>query len=411
MKTGLAKKLPLLAIFIVLMASTGTALADTTTRPYIKTFGSDVMSGGWFNGSSGCTSGPGSNYQNSSFSSSSFAADTRYGGILTYTKSGGGIAQGGSSSQYGAFSLGEIDGRAPLPPTPPNITGFYSQGSQPNSNVNKLSFANTDATLPFGGEFEGSNSQGNCIPDYFDKLDPTAATTPIKGNLRGDFNSPSTITYYGNAPAGNLDLFGGSGAPAMNLRAGNKIAIFVKGNVYISRNVIYDSASTVDKVPKFMLVVRGSIYVDPGVTRLDGLYIAQPIDNTPGSVGSDTGVFWTCHDQASSPAPDPYYPPANCTQPLVVNGAVVAKQVNFLRVGGSSGSTTSDVVTTANTGEDNPGTVTNCSNSPSFANCHVSEVFNYIPAMFMGGSFFDTSSSSTSGGLHIDSEVSLPPVF
>src|SRR5579864_5484581 len=110
MKTGLAKRLPLLFITFALLASSGTVLADTTNKPYLKTFGSDVMTGAWFSDGTNCSTNASSNYQDPSFSSASFGTDARNGGILTYTQTAG-VSGGGDSSQYGAFSLGEVDGR------------------------------------------------------------------------------------------------------------------------------------------------------------------------------------------------------------------------------------------------------------------------------------------------------------
>ena len=393
MKTGLAKCLPLLLISVIFMAGSGIAFADTTNKPYIKDFGADVMAGGWFKNGNSCASDPSTtNYQNSNFSSASFAGDARSGGILTYTKSSG-VASGGASSQYGAYALGEIDGRRAG-------DGFYSSGAQPGSNVKKLSFANTDGSLPFGGVFEGSITQSNCIPDYFSKVDPSKAQAPPAGwNWRPVFSSSSSSgTYYSTAPGGSsLNLFGGSGAGDLVLKAGLRIAIFINGNVFIDHNVVYDPASTVDQVTKFILVVKGSIYVDPSVTRLDGVYIAQPKDDTPSSLSSDTGVFWSCHPQSTASI-DIYYPP-NCTNTLVVNGAVIAKQANLIRVKGD--------VASSNTGEDSLSTITNCQSGA----CNVSEVFNYAPSVIMGGSFFDTTSTGTPGPLRIDNVISLPPVF
>lgn len=380
------------------MAGLQPVYADPTNKPYLKTFGSDLMTGGWFESTSGCPSGNGTDYQNPAFFNSTFTANPLNGGILTYTKSSG-TATGGSSSQYGVMSLGRIDDGSGY--------GFYSGGSQPNSNVKRLSFANINANGTsngdFGGSFEGTVGQSNCIPDYFGRLDPSTAQS-LPANWRPVLvNASSGGTYYGNAPSGNsLDLFGGSGGGDLVVSAGKRVAIYVKGDVYIGKNVTYDTSATVDSVPKFMLVVKGSIYVDPSVTRLDGSYIAQPADNTAASISSDTGIFWSCHPQSPSAQIDIYYPPT-CTKPLVINGAIVAKQVDLLRVKGD--------ITASNTGEDNLNTTeTNCSTSP-YNSCNVSEVINYTPSIFMGGSFTETSNKSTSGGLPVDNLISLPPTF
>lgn len=401
MKTWLAKCLPLLFISVTFMAGIQPVYADPTTKSYLKTFGADLMTGGWFESSSGCSSGNGTDYQNPSFFNTAFPTPNALtGGILTYTKSSG-TATGGSSSQYGVMSLGKVDDVAG--------SGFYSGGSQPNSNVKRLSFANikSDGTSngAFGGTFEGSVAQSNCIPDYFDVLDPSTAKS-LPANWRPVLtDATSGDTYYGTAPAGNsLDLFGSSGAGDLTVSAGKRVAIYINGDVYIDKNVVYDSSATVDQVPKFMLVVKGSIYVDPSVTRLDGFYIAQPADNTAASISSDTGIFWSCHPQSPTANVD-IYTVAGCTKPLVINGAIVAKQLDLLRVKGD--------VNSSNTGEDsNPGTtITNCTTSP-YGSCNVAEIVNYGPSTFMGGGFTDTSKNdSTSGGLPVDKLISLPPVF
>src|SRR3990170_3374785 len=100
----------LLAVCLSL-APINKAYADT--RPYFKAFGADVFAGGWFNQStSPCSTSldPPSPYQDEYYRSSTQPPDKRYGGILTYAKQdSNGFADGGSSSQYGAFGLGLVD--------------------------------------------------------------------------------------------------------------------------------------------------------------------------------------------------------------------------------------------------------------------------------------------------------------
>ncbi|MBX4190797.1 hypothetical protein KW794_01790 [Candidatus Saccharibacteria bacterium] len=399
MKTGLAKRLPLLVISILLIGSSGTALADTNTRPYLKSFGGDVMTGGWFSKGSSCATGSGTNYQNPNFTAAGFTTDDRNGGILTFAKSGGGIAQGGSSSQYGVFSLGEVDGRPTLLPTPPDINGFYSSGASSggSTSVKAETFANSNA-LPFGGKFEGSVSQGNCIPDYYAKKPASAQNANNISNAVG----LGSGDYKNSPPAGTaFRLTNGSGDHI--IPAGMRITIYVEGNVYIDGNIKYDTASTVSSVPKFVLIAKGSIYIDKGATQLDGLYIAEPADTTPAVLSADDGVIWTCHDEIPGKLNFTY--PAQCNLPLVVNGALIAKQILFLRVKGDISSPA------ANTAEDSlASTYLNCTTSP-YGSCNVAEIVNFTPAMIMGGSFFNTSSSASSQGLPIDSLLSLPPVF
>lgn len=372
-----------------MIAMTGSALADTTTKPYLKTFGGDLMTGGWFRGTSGCAN----NYQNPTFSSPTFNTDNRNGGILSYYQSS---PKGGASSQYGVMALGEVDGRRAG-------DGFYSSGVQNSASVKALTFANTDGTLPYGGVLEGSVDQSHCVPDYFSKVNRNnPSVQALQANWRSVLiNAGGDGTYYGDAPSGNsYDLFGSSGSGDVTVKTGKRVTIFVNGSVYISQNIIYDPGSSVDSTPKFALIAKGSIYVDPNVTRLDGFYVAQPKDNTAASLTADTGIFWSCHGSSLSQTIDIYYPAVNCTRTLVINGGVVAKQLNLLRVKGD--------VSGATGAEDSIATVSSCTPPGT---CNVAEVFNYTPAVLTGGSFFDTNNSGSSNVLPIDSLISLPPVF
>lgn len=379
------RALPVLIITtLTLVFSSGAAMADTLTKPYLKAFGSDVMTGGWFYNGTNCSTDPSSNYQDKNFTAPGFTQSDNNGGIMTYTKQGG-TAAGGDSSQYGAYSLGAVDDTQPG-------YGFYSDGAMAavgSSSVKALTFANTSGA--FGGAFEGSIRQSSCIPDYYSKkpANTTAAVNlaQVISNGKGNYSASP-------APGTNFALTTGSAA---TVPAGTRITLYVNGDVYIDSNIVYDPASTVDNVPKFALIVKGSIYIDKGVTRLDGMYVAQPAKTTTAAINSDDGIIWTCHPNNQTKL-DYTYPP-NCSSPLVVNGALIAKQVNFFRVHGD--------ISTANTAEDSLGTVNNCMAGA----CNLSEAVNYTPAMVMGGDFFSATNTTSNSGLPIDSLISLPPVF
>lgn len=342
--------------------------AGGITCPYIKTFGADVFAGGWF--ANNCAA----NYQNYLYGS---PPDANYGGISAYAKTNSNKAAGGASSQYGAFALGNIDGSA-------TNGGFYGGGSQAGSlSVGYLNFANT-TNAPWGGEFEGAGgNQGYCIPDYFtSKQTNTNNGALAGGNSLADVNSLGSANYYKDTASGTFTIGGGTLDPNKN------IAIFVKGNVYISGDITY-AAHNPTNVPKFALVVQGNIYIAPGVSQLTGWYIAQPAAS--GTPSTNDGVVWTCYDiNTPSNASSGPWLEANCANKLTLNGAVVAKYVNFRRVNGDIGS--------ASTSED---TLSNALGSNN-----ISEIINYTPDMVIGGPFFNAGSS-----YNLDSLVSLPPVF
>src|SRR5258708_8122946 len=81
----------------------GSALALADSHPYFRAYGADSASGGWFNSGASSCSPAAAGFQAPTYSS---ATNLDEGGILAYAKSDG----SGAGSQYGALSLGLIDG-------------------------------------------------------------------------------------------------------------------------------------------------------------------------------------------------------------------------------------------------------------------------------------------------------------
>src|SRR5690606_19051844 len=115
----------------------------------------------------------------------------------------------------------------------------------------------------------------------------------------------------------------------INVPVGSQAAVYVAGDVYISGNVIYATgASSVEQMPNFAWIVCGNIYVGSGVTRLDGLYVAQPGNQSSDCDGSGTitgGSIYTCASGMGQPMQ--VHPTDNsldlyhqCQNQLVVNG-------------------------------------------------------------------------------------------
>ncbi len=364
MKLAWVKQIPkpLIAGFFGLAIGLVPAAAGAS-QPYFKAFGADVMAGGWFKSGTSCNNAPSGPYQEPNYSA---APDQRAGGIMTYVNT----TKGGASSQYGAFALGQVEGN------PGNNYGFYSAG---NLGAQKaLTFANTTG---WGGFYEGSILQANCIPDYYNQKLALATTQPANS---GSF--PGASGAYTGAAAGATPFSVNSSD--VTIAAGAKITLFVKGNVYIGHNISYAS-DTADNATKFSLIALGNIYIDPAVTRLDGLYIAQPATST---VSADDGAIWTCHPNNNANPLTSDYILASCGNKLTINGALIAKQVNFLRINGD--------VSSASGGEE--------SVAGANASGNIAEIINYIPEMVVGGPFFNSNSNTS---LKVESLVNLPPVF
>lgn len=350
-----AKKISALVLATAcLLFSTGLAYADT--KPYFKGFGADVFAGGWFNsGATSCSSSDAATYQAPTFNPSQ---NLERGGILAYAN-----GRIGSSSDFGAFAMGLIQGDAT------NSYGFYTGQT---ASINTLSFANANTGISanyWGGFLAGPVQQIHCIPDYFGTKQKTPALTP--GGTSFNVGSLQSGQYL--APSNATSDISATGGPDATITAGKDVTVFIEGNAYISHNIVYAGSYTSDNVPKFALVVKGNIYIAPGVSRVDGVYIAQPTTNVA------SGSLWTCHDNSNT-NPSGYWVFGNCSSPLTINGAIMARQVNLMRINGDIG--------------DN--------------NSNPAEVINYTPAMVIGGSFFNIPPSSDP---KIDSLISLPPVF
>src|SRR3990167_536827 len=348
-------------------------------RPYFKAFGADVFTGGWFNsGVDACTTS--ANYQD--------PTPDETGGILAFSKIGPspGIPAGGSSSQFAALSVGSVQGGFS------SQLGFYSSGVSGNAHpASWLTLANNTGNL--GGKMEvGPPVQGNCIPDYYETK--KASATVFSGTTSPDVSTAPAGSYINPASTGSVESNSAGGTDT--ILPGKELTIIVNGNVYIHNNISYSPSSTASTVPKFTLIARGSIYIDQFVTQLDGLYIAQP-DPTKatqvGSSGADHGIIWTCHPNSTSPYTMTQMA-SNCRSKLTVNGALIAKQINLLRIFGD--------ITSAPANE-----TASCPTNPIAQGtpCAI-EVINYTPAMVLGGPFFNQSTSPK-----IQSLISLPPVF
>lgn len=351
-----------LAALLVLTQSV-TALADTW--PFFQSQNGSTFAGGWFEDPGEFCDTSGGNYQSPDFNN--LGTTKTRGGILAFANVGG--TRVGAHSNLDAMSLGLIEGSGGMPQN----YGFYTG----LSGTSDLSLANVDSNgqgaAYWGGLLDGGiNRYPHCIPDYYNtKRLPPPNAPQIVGNI---INLGAQSGQY--QINGNAVLNAGTISPVSST-SGRKLTYFVDGNLRITGNVEYDTSRTAKNVPKLAVVVRGNIYVEPGVTQIDGWYIAQPSSGTTG------GEFWSCHDSSFSNPPIDTEIRGSCDQTLTVNGAITAKQVNLTRINGGF----------------DPGSIAPASSA---------EVFNYTPEMVIGGPFFNQP-GPPSGGLQ--SLISLPPVF
>ncbi len=317
-----------------------------TRKPYIRAYGGDVFVGGSF-AASGCTN----------------PAE-----IKTYNQGPGAFR--GSGAQFAAQALGRIE-------------QFTSATLRSSQRPTGLSFANSSVPVTYpnlGGNFGAEH----CVENWFNKKDAslTSPNTGDSANLTGLFASASTdVTHlYYDPSDGALNI-----STNQPLRNGKRIALFVEGNVSIESNITYESWSSIDSIPSFYLVVKGNIYIAPGVSQLDGVYIAQPTD--PSAATIDDGKIITCASDVGEYSMAEWG--GRCSPPaagrLTVNGAFIAQQVKLHRLAG-----------TMQDGNENE----------FVADSRAAEVFNYGPEVYLAQPPFHVDLRPG-----FDSITSLPPIF
>lgn len=367
-----------------------TAFAE---KPYFKAYGGDVFAGGWFRDGINCAIGD--TYQDDRYVPPADPVSNLNGGIHAYAKTdgSGALSEGGSSVEFAAFALGLIDGPSPAE------EGFYSSSAlAPTVNKTRLSFANMPPSAGWGGLFQGSTRQSHCIPDYFGTKQDSP--DPIPGNL----GSLDDGQYLASSP--DVYRLVADGSP-QTIDHDKKVTVFIDGNTYIGSNIEYQNGYREDNVPKLAIVVKGNLYIGPGVSRLDGVYVAQPRDNNPAAVDAQQGVIWTCHPDNNNPVPDDY-PNNNCRSRLLVNGALIAKQINLMRIQGDIGGASNGESALCGAAVKSPLPPVPKRFAINIACNNVAEVINYGPEMIMGGPFFNSPTNRTT---RVQSLISLPPVF
>lgn len=317
-------------------ATGGTASHESCARivakPYFRVYGGDVSAGGGQTQAGGCL-------------------NNLDASIIGWNR-GSGTGYAGAAIQHAGLALGRIYEVA-------TSQGNAGGAAPPPSG---LAFTNT---APVGSMYGGTLGSLPCITDYYD---PTGAQALPSTNL----SSLSGIARY--AATGPIAING-------NINPNQRTVLYVEGDVLISDNILYPGTWNMNSLPLFQLVVLGNIYISQTVTRIDGLFIAQ-------ADGGSGGVIYTCANPGLPATPvlttgGLVY--TSCRNGLEINGALMAKQVQFLRTRGTLRSATA--------GELNTST-------------NIAEVINFSPSLWLAQP--PTISGSNSD---YDAITSLPPIL
>ncbi len=324
-------------------------------KPYSRVYGGDVIAG-MPQGCQGWTE------DDNLTSFSNFTSAHIYG----FT-SGSGTSFKGSGAQLAAQALGGIY----------SFTTASTRTSDPKL-PKGLAFSGPPGA--YGGFFGGTPP---CPADYYSQHTGGAPSGALATNASGVYES-----------AVNLSISG-------DVANGKKLVIFVNGDLQITGNTTLNIANTawssVGNIPSLWVIVRGNIYIQPNVTQVDGVYIAQPKD--PQSINLDDpaatgGFIYTCANGAAAPTEPMLTSTAagGCGRKLSINGSLTALGLRLYRTNG-------DISTQA---------INNETAAQARADVNIAEVFQFTPEFWLAGCNAGLNLCAQPG---VPSIYSLPPVL
>ncbi len=328
---------------------------DVFRDPFIKTFSGDTVAGLGFakaNGTCGVSAGA---------------------NVKAYISS----ANAGSGSQLATFAPG-------------GIFGFLSsvKNTNPAPKPNGLSFGGVPLTGPLAADQKigGGYSINGCQEDYFTTKQRTSPQpTPVTNTLNiANLEDAKQYKSFGDLTINGGDL------------GSKSVSVFVEGNVTLSSNITSNSFDS-NKPPAFRLYVKGNIYVDAGITELNGVFVAQPNDD------GTRGEIYTCalgNNKVSfgTNGPSILSYANTCKNQLKVYGNFTAKRVFLDRIKNTG---TISSINTANDG----------SIDEYYNSTNASEVFIWPPYLYLPEA--NRSDAETTGPSSDDYKFigTLPPVL
>lgn len=277
----------------------GQSCVDIVAKPYMKIVGGDVAAGQ-------CGSG---NSMIASWNKLSNPSNQSGDGNL------------GAGATYAAFAQGMINSFA----SGQNITREANYGYSPSN----LSFANVN-TSPSTGNFGGGFAGTPCPPAYYGTKPSNPADITAWPGMGSAVGALGSKVYSVTSTASPTTIGGAT------ISANTDIRLYVDGDVILNGDIKanYTGAIDASQMPNFTLIVRGNIYIQPGVKELYGTYVAE----------GGRGNIYTCSNGTNpinatnytlNPPAAPTNPYAQCGNQLTFTGSVVARRIALLRTFGS----------------------------------------------------------------------------
>ncbi|MCB0185496.1 MAG: hypothetical protein KDE31_14610, partial [Caldilineaceae bacterium] len=302
-------------------ASCEVTFKSKANRPYLSVSGGDVYSGAMFGTSGVCDP------TTTAAGSADIDTNGYYGG------NSGTSLPGSSNSQYAVFASGHIGQNGATNNT---FRGNYAYSRPHTANpslgspdyLDDALFANLNVGTYPGNFYQGQTQPAvPCVPiqsdESVDSLDAANPDVSVRGFLTSLGSGTRKITTD-NVTIDDLTIPNGS-----------RKTLLVDGDVTVAGNVTYDtSARTVDNIPYLKIVVSGNIYIEGGVSQLDGQYVARPT----GSDITQSGLVDTCSTTGGAGTWPATLSVGSCdANQLVVNGSLSARRILWKRTSGTLG--------------------------------------------------------------------------
>lgn len=335
------------------------ACGTVEDRPFVRIYGNDVLGGG--------------NYPDGNVPTGTL------GGVNAYSR--GRVAPAGSGAEFGAIAINGVKGF-----TTASLRSIIAAPSPSTG----LTFAN--------GSLPGHGIGSQQIADWYSE-------TRVPETAEEATNSLNLATPWDNAKqkwvkpsSGDVVTLSGSDDYS------GRRTLYIDGDVVITSNIKFnDTRSSLAEIPSLVIIAKGNISIASGVTRLDGVFIAQPKDSgTRKNNDLKSGILYTCTNSDGKNI-DPVSLRTQCNTKLQINGAIIAQSVRFLR----TAYTLKDVqVTKASV----PATGSPVEyQQETYDNDHAAESIRMTPETYLGQPVFQPKGSQSNG--KYDYIVTLPPVL
>lgn len=232
-------------------------------------------------------------------------------------------------------------------------TGGFGQGIVCGNNPGNQGFNNNNGSVTTGDYFvttsgiivnrvlsaahgDAIKKYGQCRPNIAANIEKNAAALSARSGTLKTVNGNCTIgaTAAADQCAGTVTMDG-------------RKTYYIKGNLFILRDLPYLPNTNFSNAPSIGFVVTGNIYIGKDVRRLDGYYVAGTTGAAADNSATQNGSVYTCYGKSSNGTPSTLGPDPlgmlnvnDCVNPLTINGLLQARKIYFNRTYNSAAAET-----------------------------------------------------------------------